>query len=157
MESKEWRLKLPVDRRYLFFTGEDAFEGCLVSMSTLGMPSVPALDGDCCLVHLLNKPSNKKQLVWLTEHQHGQEGKNRRHRAEELTSRPPPQWPPSSVAGRGCHFGLMLETCYLKWKKLKRNSSGTLSGSHSRVTPHHLLLPSGCCWKKEQPSNLWKI
>lgn len=46
------------DNRYLSFTGKDVFECCLVSVVSLGMASVPALDGECCLVHLLNKPSN---------------------------------------------------------------------------------------------------
>lgn len=41
---------------YLSFTGEDAFESRLVSVLSLGMVSVPALDGEGCLVHLLNEP-----------------------------------------------------------------------------------------------------
>lgn len=41
---------------YLSFTGEDASEGCVVRVLSLGVPSVPALDDDCCLVHLLDEP-----------------------------------------------------------------------------------------------------
>lgn len=41
---------------YLSFIGEDAFESRLVSVLSLGMVSVPALDSEGCLVHLLNEP-----------------------------------------------------------------------------------------------------
>lgn len=41
---------------YLSFIGKDAFESRLVSVLSLGMVSVPALDSEGCLVHLLNEP-----------------------------------------------------------------------------------------------------
>lgn len=49
-------------RGYLFFTSEDAFEGGLVEAQSFGVTSVPTLDRNCRLVHLLNKPSHAKQL-----------------------------------------------------------------------------------------------
>lgn len=49
---------------YLSFTGKDAFKGRLVRVLSLGVASVPALDGDRCLVHLLNKPSNTQKSCY---------------------------------------------------------------------------------------------
>lgn len=51
---------------YLSFTGQDAFEGCLTGRLFLSVASVPALDGDCCLVHLLNEPSNTQQNYYYS-------------------------------------------------------------------------------------------
>lgn len=50
-------------RGYLFLTSEDAFEDCLVNVLSLGVTSVPTLDCNCRLVHLLDKPSHIKQLL----------------------------------------------------------------------------------------------
>lgn len=44
---------------HLSFAGEEAAEGCVASESPPCMAPVPALDGDCCLVHLLNEPAEK--------------------------------------------------------------------------------------------------
>ena len=57
-KSSEWGW------RYLPFTGKDVFEGCVVSVSSPGLVSVPALDRDCCLVHPLDKPSREGSEVW---------------------------------------------------------------------------------------------
>lgn len=48
----------PGEDGYLSFTGQDAFEGRLIRQLFLGVASVPALDGDRGLVHLLNEPSD---------------------------------------------------------------------------------------------------
>lgn len=45
-----------MEGRYLSFIGKDAFEHSLARVLPLDMASVPALDSDCCLVHLLNEP-----------------------------------------------------------------------------------------------------
>lgn len=50
----------PWTHAHLPFAGEEAAEGRVTSESPPGMASVPALDGDCCLVHLLNEPSQKR-------------------------------------------------------------------------------------------------
>lgn len=44
---------------HLSFASKEAAEGCMASKSPPGVAPVPALDGDCCLVHLLNEPSQK--------------------------------------------------------------------------------------------------
>lgn len=52
--------------RYLSFTVKDAFERCLVSVSLLGMVSVPALNSDRRMIHLLNKPADtQEKCLWF--------------------------------------------------------------------------------------------
>ncbi len=76
MENKRWRSKVA----YLSLTGEDVFERRLVSVPSLCMVSVPTLDGDRCLVHLLNEPLNA-QSSSCESHEHCE---NIKHTAETL-------------------------------------------------------------------------
>ena len=56
-QFRPWRMRgsLRTDG-HLSFTGKDVFESSLVSVLSLRMVSVPALDSEGCLVHLLNEP-----------------------------------------------------------------------------------------------------
>lgn len=88
---------------YLLFAGEEAPKSCVAGKSSPGMASVPALNGDCCLVHLLNKPSQRgKKMSHRTI-----KGTIRQCKAMGPTSLPPPLSPPSFEARQGCRTGLI--------------------------------------------------
>lgn len=48
----------------LSFIGKDASERSLACVLLPSMASVPALDSDCCLVHLLNEPFRRTRELF---------------------------------------------------------------------------------------------
>lgn len=104
--------------KYLSFICKKQFERGLVAVFPLGVASVPALNGDRRLVHLLDEPAGEE---W--SHKPEKQGFSAAQCPGALTSPPPPPWPPYSVAREDCSDPT-LRICCLKLMRRRRNSSG---------------------------------